>query len=152
GIARADAVKELAAEAGWSIVLYGTPTDPVDVHVDGQPADRVLELLLADGVYEVSRKGDLIAVKRLDAGDAAAPAAPPPPAPKVRGSDRVVSGHSLRIEQGEIVHDVSVLGGSADVLGTVTGDLSVMGGSAHLYEGAHVMGDAATVGGSLVID
>ena len=48
-----------------------------------------------------------------------------------------------------MVHDVSVLGGSADVFGTVTGDLAVMGGSFRVREGARVMGDASTVGGDV---
>ncbi len=164
GVSRSQAVKELAEKAGWSVVLYAAPTDAVDLKVNGQPADKVLELLLADGVYEASRTGDLIAIKRLDA-PAAAPAAPPPPAPppapappappeapRARGSDRVVSGQSLRIEKNEVVHDVSVLGGSLEVFGTVTGDVAVMGGSARIHDGARVMGDASAVGGSLTID
>lgn len=161
GISRSQAVKALADQAGWSVVLYVSPSETIDLKVADQPADKVLELLLADGVYEATRTGNLISIKRVDGGAAAAapsvpaaPAAPPPPParPKTRGSDRVISGNSLRIEKDEVVNDVSVLGGSADVFGTVTGDLAVMGGSARVHAGGHVMGDASTVGGSLTID
>ncbi len=65
---------------------------------------------------------------------------PPLPAGDRQGddgdeSDRVVTGGSLRNEKGEIVHDVTVLGGNLDVWGTVTGDLAVLGGNARSIEG-----------------
>ncbi len=72
--------------------------------------------------------------------------------PPRRGHDRVVTGSSVRVAKGEVVHDLVVMGGSADVLGTVTGDLVVIGGSAHVHKGAHVYGDATAVGGSLTVD
>ncbi|MGE0328055.1 MAG: hypothetical protein AB7S68_37430 [Polyangiaceae bacterium] len=65
------------------------------------------------------------------------------------GKDRVITGSSVRIEKGDVVHDLTVMGGSAEVLGTVTGDLTVMGGRAVLLPGARVKGDAAVVGGNL---
>ncbi len=68
------------------------------------------------------------------------------------GTDRVVKGESIRIEKDEIVHDVSVVGGSVEVFGKVTGDLVVVGGGAHVHEGAHVMGDALAIGGTLEVD
>lgn len=58
----------------------------------------------------------------------------------------------MRVEKGEVVHDVVVFGGSADVLGTATGDVTVIGGSAKIHAGAHVMGDATAVGGSLDVE
>jgi len=66
--------------------------------------------------------------------------------------DRLVTGGSLRVEKGEVVHDVTVLGGALDVYGTVTGDIAVLGGSARIHEGAQVEGDAETLGGKLVIE
>ena len=56
------------------------------------------------------------------------------------------------MEKNEVVHDVVVFGGSADVLGTATGDVTVIGGSAKIHAGAHVMGDATAVGGSLDVE
>ncbi|MCA9641934.1 MAG: hypothetical protein H6718_02710 [Polyangiaceae bacterium] len=71
------------------------------------------------------------------------------PAEAAEGKDRVITGSSIRIEKGEVVHDLTVMGGSAEVFGTVTGDLTVMGGRAVLRPGARVGGDAAVVGGNL---
>ncbi len=71
---------------------------------------------------------------------------------KRRGEDRVVTGGSTKVDKDEVVKDLVVMGGSADVRGTVTGDLSVMGGSATVREGAHVHGDATVVGGSLRLE
>lgn len=69
-----------------------------------------------------------------------------------RAPDRAVSGASLRIERGEVVNDVSVFGGSLDVLGTVTGDIHVVGGAMKVHEGAHVRGDVEVLGGSVMLD
>lgn len=81
------------------------------------------------------------------------PAPPlPPPAPSVRGGNRVVTVENLTIPKGEVVHDVSVLGGSLDVYGAVTGDISMMGGSVHVHEGARVMGDVEAAGGMLTVE
>lgn len=179
GVPRNEALKRLAAEAGWSLVLNAPLGERVDVHVKKQPAGKVLDLLLSDGEYVASRDGALIAVAPQPKG-AAAPAAPElpaapsleapatPPVPptaapeadddddapedKERGRDRVVTGGSLRIEPGETAHDVSVFGGSLEVLGAVTGDISVMGGSVKVRSGARVHGDVDVVGGSLTVE
>jgi hypothetical protein len=89
----------------------------------------------------------------------AAPEAPEPTAGpslsavvETGGEDRVVTGGSLKIEKGDTVHDVVVMGGSVDVWGKVTGDLAVLGGSARVHDGAHVRGDATAVGGALTIE
>ncbi|WP_437936477.1 hypothetical protein [Sorangium sp. So ce341] len=175
---RNEALKRVAQAAGWSLVLNVPPGDAVDLHVQDQPADRVLELLLADGSYVATRDGDLIAIAPAPAAPYPAPGAPAPerpaagspgaPAPAAspdgaededaeearpssRGRDRFVTGGSLRIEKGEVVNDVSVIGGSLDVWGTVTGDIDVMGGSTHIHEGARVRGDVSTVGGPLTV-
>ncbi|WP_437646081.1 hypothetical protein [Sorangium sp. So ce362] len=170
---RNEAVKRVAQAAGWSLVLNAPPGDAVDLHVKDQPADRVLELLLADGSYVATRDGDLIAIAPATPQPTLAQAAPAPgppaalaPAaspddaededaeeapPSSRGRDRFVTGGSLRVEKGEVVNDVSVIGGSLDVWGTVTGDIDVMGGSTHIHEGARVRGDVSTVGGPLTV-
>jgi hypothetical protein len=66
-----------------------------------------------------------------------------------RGKDRVVLGDNLTIGRDEVVGDLVVMGGSAEVLGHVSGDVSVFGGSLHVREGGHVFGDVATFGGSV---
>jgi hypothetical protein len=66
--------------------------------------------------------------------------------------DRMVAGGSLRIEQGETVGEVIVMGGDVDVWGTVTGDLLMMGGHVVLHRGAHVKGDVPALGGSLTLE
>ncbi len=68
------------------------------------------------------------------------------------GSDREVFGDHVRIEKGEVVNDVTVFGGNADVWGTVKGDLVVTGGNVRVHEGARVMGDVASMGGTVTID
>ena len=69
-----------------------------------------------------------------------------------RGEDRVVTGGNTTVGREEIVRDVVVVGGEADVSGTVTGDMSVMGGEATIRKGAHVHGDASVLGGELTIE
>lgn len=177
GVPRSEALNRLAKAAGWSIVVSAPKGDPVTVHVSQQPAGKVLDLLLADGRYVARRDQSLISISP-DTGDVtrapsaptpptpptppALPAAPPPPPPPPSAGaaeesddddrDRTVTGGSLRIEKGEVVHDVSVLGGNLDVWGTVTGDLAVLGGAAHIHEGAHVKGDATVMGGALDVE
>jgi hypothetical protein len=171
---RAEAVKSLAQAAGWSIVVASNPAedkDLVDIHVKDQPATKILSLLLSGGHFVAKRDGNLVLLQTDDASAAQAashaippippippivapPAPPAPPAPAVpakRGEDRTVTGGRLEIKRGEVVHDVSVFGGSVDVYGTVTGDLAVMGGRAEVHDGAHIVGSATTVGGSLRI-
>ena len=168
-VPRAEAVKRLGAAAGWSLVLNAPKGDPVSVHVKDQPAGKLLDLLLADGHYVARRDERLIAITPEDGAMARAPVAliapapPIPPMPPVpplaepdrdadRGQDRSVTGSDLRVEPGEVAHDVAVVGGNADVWGLVTGDLSVAYGDVHLHPGARVKGNAAAVNGSLTME
>jgi len=68
------------------------------------------------------------------------------------GKDRFVLGESLTIGRDEVVGDLVVMGGKAEILGRVSGDVSVFGGSLHVREGGHVFGDVATFGGSVSLD
>lgn len=179
---RSAALQELAKVSGWSVIAADIPEhERVSVHVRNLPADVVLEAIFdaSHKTYEARRNGDLL-VLREAAGDAGGPEvkeqAVVPVAKPIEsttalvpasdqktnkkesndgeedGPDRAVKGGSLRIEKGERVHDVSVVGGSVDVFGVVTGDLVVVGGEANVREGAHVKGDALAVGGKLSID
>ena len=68
-----------------------------------------------------------------------------------RGKDRESFGGNLRIGKDEVVHDLSVTGGNAEVYGTVTGDVSVLGGNVTLYSGAVVKGDVSVRGGNVTL-
>lgn len=165
-------LQKLASEAGWSIVVSkAIAVDEHDVHiaVDDQPADAVLEALFAESNVVAKRNGTLVVVTPASATPAApapaepapsaapaVPAAPPapapPPMPTARGEDKNVVGGSLVIGKDEIVHTVTVTGGSAKIEGTVTGDLVVFGGSAKIQPGARVVGNITVMGGSVKIE
>jgi hypothetical protein len=171
---RSEALKRLAEQAKWSVVVEIPPGNPVDIHVKKQPASKVLELLLSDGRYAAHRDGSLISIRKApepepppappsppapaasSAPPAVAASAPPvasaPPTEMRRGEDLFVTGGSSRIEKDQVVHDLMVMGGSAEVYGRVTGDVAVMGGSAVLKPGSHVEGDLAAIGGSIEVE
>jgi cytoskeletal protein CcmA (bactofilin family) len=60
-----------------------------------------------------------------------------------------VFGSSLVLARQEVVNDLSVFGGSAELHGTVQGDVLVMGGSLTVHDGARVYGDVGVLGGSV---
>lgn len=160
-----EGLEKLAEEAGWSLVVSKGITmgeHDVKIDVDHQPADAVLDALFVDSDVVARRTGSLITITRntgANSADAATPVVPTPPVlpgaltappvPTVRGEDRSIVGSSLVIEKDEIVHTVTVTGGSAKIYGTVTGDLVVAGGSAKVEDGARVVGNATVFGGSL---
>jgi hypothetical protein len=79
-----------------------------------------------------------------------APEPPPPPVERARHSDaRVRIGGSVTVDADESVEDVVVIGGSAHVMGEVTGDVVVVGGTAYLGPQAEIRKDVTIVGGSL---
>jgi cytoskeletal protein CcmA (bactofilin family) len=161
---RAEAVRRLAKEAGWSVVVEGTAPGTVDVQVTKQPPSKVLDLILAGGDYRARRDGALISIAPVakaveetarpaeSGGTAPHAAAKAARGARPHGKDRVVTASSVTIGKDEVVGDLVVLGGSATVLGTVSGDIAVFGGSLEIKEGAHVFGDVATFGGSAALD
>lgn len=163
GLTRSEAIRRLADAMGWSIVIHSPKTDVIDLVVHKQPAVNVLSMILADDDYVARREGSLIAIEKdiikssltASSSSASPPSSAPTPDALPTASkpqDRVLTGGSTRIEKDEVVRDVVVFGGSADVFGTATGDVTVIGGSARIHRGAHVMGDATAVGGSLHVD
>jgi hypothetical protein len=174
-----DGLKKLASEAGWSLVVSkGIEASEHDVKIDveDQPADAVLEALFAESDVVARRSGTLITITPARGGAASpaqiaadavpappAPPAPPtvaaapsipsvPPVPTVRGEDRNVFGDNLVVQKDEIVHTVTVTGGTAKIYGIVTGDLVVAGGSAKIESGARVVGNATVFGGTLKVE
>jgi len=170
-----EGISKLASEAGWSLVMskgIAAGEHDVKIDVEDQPADAVLEALFAESKVIARRNGSLVTItpddgRALDAPPSplpapvpvpvvTAPAAPDapvvPPVPTVRGQDRNVLGDSVVIGRDEIVHTLTVTGGSAKILGTLTGDLVVAGGSATIESGARVVGNATVFGGSLEVE
>ena len=72
--------------------------------------------------------------------------------PTARGKDRTTYGGSIVVRKDEIVHDLTVTGGSVEIDGTVTGDIAILGGSATIRDGGRVLGDAAIMGGEIHIE
>lgn len=156
GVSRTEALRELAAEAGWSLVLRDGFDDRVDLTVKGQPAKKVLDALLDDGSWVAKRSGTMVTISRSN-GSPSAEGAPPAEAedgtaPPEKQRDVEVWGKNLRIGKDEVVHDVTVMGGTVEIEGRVTGDLAVVGGQANLLKGAHVEGDASATGGLIRIE
>lgn len=173
-----DGLKKLADEAGWSLVVskgIEVAQHDVKIDVEDQPADAVLDALFAESDVVARRNGSLITITPGHGGTAAPPpdsvltpqppppperAAAPlvpavpsvPPVPTVRGEDRNVLGSNLVVEKGEVVHTVTVTGGTAKIYGIVTGDLVVAGGSAKIESGGRVVGNATVFGGSLRVE
>ena len=71
---RFEAVKRLAAAAGWSLVSTVPSGEPIDIHVRHQRASKVLDLLLTDGAYLAKRDGSLIVLRPVAPGEALPPA------------------------------------------------------------------------------
>lgn len=173
---RSKALRALAAAAGWSIIdnpgsaTFAGAGDTVNLYVTDQPAAKVLEMLLSDGDYVVKRDGKLLSISVHAPGggpkkdEAALP--PPPPFPssssepdhaarpaKVRDAeDRTVFGGSATVAKGEVVDSLTVMGGSADLHGTVQEDVFVLGGSLKIHEGARVYGDVSVLGGAVELE
>lgn len=171
---RSKALRALAAAAGWSIIdnprsaTFPGAGDTVNLYVTDQPAAKVLEMLLSDGDYVVKRDGKLLSISVHAPGGPKKdePTLPPPPPPfpssepdhaarppKVRDADdRTVLGGSTVVAKQEVVNNLTVLGGSADLHGTVQEDVLVLGGSLKIHEGARVYGDVGVLGGAVELE
>ena len=174
-VPQADAIEQLAEEAGWSVVVRGVGEEIASLRVKDQPADKVLALILADGDWIAQRDGTLISISQshgTKASNSVAPLAAVPPLPDVpplpplpgisnanadheknphrgEGKDREVVGQNLVIEKDEVVRNVELVGGSLVVKGTVTGNVELVGGTVELEPGSRVMGDIEVMGGSV---
>jgi hypothetical protein len=166
GVPRTQALRKLADAAGWSLVVRGPAGDPIDVHVKGQSASKVLGLLLDDGDYVARRDGTLVSIERetvaspdapvtAPTADGAAgdvPAAPPPspaPPPPVAGGKKHLGDRFAGDAQAR-AQDRTVMGGSVHIRrGETARDVMVFGGSA-LVEG-DVTGDVSVFGGSVEV-
>lgn len=58
-------------------------------------------------------------------------------------------GESVTIQPGEVVHNVTIIGGSINVKGTVQENAIAVGGNINLLPGGRIQGDATVVGGKL---
>ncbi len=85
-VPRDEAIRKLAEAAGWSVVVHAPQSDPVDVHVKDQPADKVLDLLLLDADYVATRDGTLVSIQRTAAA-AEAPKKDEPKKDEARGDE-----------------------------------------------------------------
>lgn len=159
-VSRSEALKQLAEKASWSLVVKGAGDDLVDVHIKDQPADKVLAVLLADGNWVANNDGGIVSIAQATgaAADEVSAPTPPTPTPTPPSADTVktikkrnvkVFGDSAHIGKDEVVHDVTVMGGSVLIEGRVTGKLAVFGGHAELASSARVDGDVALTGGDI---
>lgn len=158
-ISRSEALKQLAEKASWSLVVKGAGDELVDVHIKDQPADKVLAVLLADGSWVAKNDGGIVSIAEAPQGaveQASALTPPTPPTPPsadtvktIKKRNVKVFGDSARIGKDEVVHDVTVMGGSVLIEGRVTGKLAVFGGHAELASSARIDGDVAVTGGDI---
>lgn len=152
---RGDALKLIADKAGISFMAAELPSGNVSLHLQELPAGKAFDLVFEDDSrsYVATRTGNVVKFQvttlPTDADASVEPNQSAAVEEEEEGGDRVIKGQSLRIEKGEVVHDVSVMGGSVHVFGKVTGDLVVTGGSVHVHDGAFIKGNATAIGGSL---
>jgi hypothetical protein len=79
------------------------------------------------------------------------PVPPAPPAPTViRAGDLARFGNDIHVQPGEVVRgDITAMGGTVTVDGTVHGDIAAIGGDVYLNSTARVEGDVVSVGGTV---
>ena len=142
--------------AGGTIAIDGVPSTGAELRDKlGADADLVLRLSYLDADARRAMFGPEAppAPAQPSSEPSAAPIPPEPPLPtpaRSRHSDaRVRIGGSVTVDADESVEDVVVIGGSAHVMGEVTGDVVVIGGTAYLGPGSDVRKDVTIVGGSL---
>jgi hypothetical protein len=148
GVTRAEAIRALAKEAKLSVVIPDLGASTIDAEIHDQPADKILAVLLSEGSWVATRDGDLLTIRAATAADRD-PAEPPAQGKKHRNVE--VLADSLRIGPDDVVEDVSVVGGTVQIAGRVTGDLSVIGGNAELLDTAIVEGTVSVTGGRVAL-
>lgn len=153
GVPKDVALSELAKKAGWNLVLHTDdlrPAGNVTIDVTDADAKDVLESMLAEGSFVAKRRGEGGTLVEIGAADGAAKVVPHATSDSKR--DRSVLGEDLRVEKGEVVGDVSVTGGSAEIFGTVDGDLVVTGGNVTVHDGGVITGDTLAIGGRVHVE
>jgi len=63
-VGQEEAIKRLAEEAGWSVIVKGMGDEKTSLHVKDQSAEKVLGVLLAEGNWIAQRDGTLISISR----------------------------------------------------------------------------------------
>lgn len=150
GVTRGEALRALAKEAGLSVVAPDFGADRLDLHIEDQPVDKVLGVLLSDGSWVAKREGSLVTIERASVKSPAEQSPESRPKPK-KDRDVEVLGDRMRIGKDEVVHNVTVLGGSVIIEGRITGDLAVMGGAAEVLETGLVEGNVSVTGGRIAL-
>jgi hypothetical protein len=148
------ALQEIAAQAGWSLVLQTVAEDaPLSLSLQGVPAGQALALVLEATGLSGSFRGDVLVVGASGPAESV-PAPPAPPEPEDTGSwggERNVMGTDLTIDVDEQVESAVVTGGSLTVKGKIRGDAVSIGGSVRFEPTGSVGGDAVAVGGQVVL-
>jgi len=156
-----DALKELAAKAGWSIAFDDRPGGRVDMSFNDVPADLALLAILKKEKLCAERVGTLITIRDLDDDEVEDEDDSSPSSAQSGGSsgnadskthERVTMGGSVRVEKDEVVREAVAIGGDVEVHGTVERDAVAVGGNLVLGPTAVVNGDAVSIGGRLSID
>jgi hypothetical protein len=165
GVTRTKALEKLADAAGWSIVVRTPPGDSMRVHVKGQPADKVLDVILSDSDTDYVAKwegGIIVVAPDADSGGAGAPApaagdaapassvpgvapvAAAPPVPPAPPAPPAPVGSGIQIHIGK--------GGSEIEEPHARGkDRTVMGGNVRIAKGERAR-DVTVFGGNVEIE
>lgn len=146
-----DALKQIAEQAGWTIVFRERARQKVDLTVNQLPADEAALLVLreTEGVV-ADRSGTVVTIRARRDEEASAEDADDEDAEAEAGDsseDRVAMGGSVVVEPGESVRDAVAMGGSVTVKGTVRRDAVAMGGGVDVI--GRVGRDADAMGGSV---
>jgi cytoskeletal protein CcmA (bactofilin family) len=167
-----DALEKLAEEAGWSIVIKGMRNEKATIHVKDQPAEKVLNVLLAEGDWIAQRDGNLISISKnpnpKPASEIAAPAAiaapppvpavPPPPAIEIKADPKPEVKVNLAVNEDDSKGPRQGEGKDREVVGQnliidkdeVVRNVQLVGGS--LVIKGTVTGDIDLVGGKLELE
>jgi hypothetical protein len=137
-----EALKKLAAQAGWSIVFKADPRGRVDMAFNDTPADVALLAILEQSDLVAERDGDVVTIRELGAAAWR----------HGRGADRTSIGGSVHVIEDETVREAVALGGELRVDGTVQRDAVSVLGDVIVGPKAVIKGNVVSVGGHLNID